>query len=61
MSVPRIPPKRTGVDLSHIHLHPDGSRYADMAALKQRPEVQAQLEAIRESRRAAREQKTDQQ
>lgn len=48
-----IPPKRTGVDLSHISLGPNGIRYADIAALKKRPEVQAQLAAIRERIRAA--------
>lgn len=57
MDILGIPPKRTGVDLSHVRLNPDGSRYADIAALKKRPEVQAQLEAIRKGRLAAQEQR----
>ena len=57
MDILRLPPKRTDVDLSHIRLNPDGSRYADIAALKRRPEVQAQLEAIRKGRLAAQEQR----
>ena len=56
MSIPRIPPKRTGVDLSHIRLNLDGSRYADIGALKKRPEVKAQLEAVRKRMSDAREQ-----
>ena len=61
MSIPRIPPKRIGVDLSHIRLNPDGSRYADIGELKKRPEVQAQLEAIRKRRLEAKKQQTGQQ
>lgn len=60
MSMPYIPPKRTGVDLSHIRLNPDGSRYADISALKKRPEVKAQLDAIRARIRAAKEQEASQ-
>ena len=46
---PPIPPKRNdGVDLSHIRVRPDGTRYADIAKLKQKPKVKAQLDAIRE-------------
>ena len=52
-----IPPKRAGVDLSHITLNPDGSRSADIAALKQRPEVQHKLVAIKRHRDAARDTK----
>ena len=47
MSVPYIPPKRTGVDLSHVRVNPDGSRSADISALKERPEVRTRLDAIR--------------
>ena len=54
------PPRREGVDLSHIKLNPDGSRSADIAALKKRPEVQRQLAAIRRHRDAARERNRDQ-
>jgi len=60
MSMPYFPPKRTGVDLSHIRLNPDGSRYADISALKKRPEVKAQLDAIRAKIRASREKETSQ-
>jgi len=60
MSMPYFPPKRTGVDLSHIRLNPDGSRYADISALKKRPEVKAQLDAIRAKIRASREKEADQ-
>ena len=60
MITPYIPPKRTGVDLSHIHVNPDGSRDADISALKKRPEVKAQLDAIRERIRASKEQKASQ-
>lgn len=49
----RIPPKRTDVDLSHVTLNPDGTRSSDIAALKKRPEVKRQLDAIRERRDAA--------
>lgn len=46
---PPIPPKRDdGVDLSHIRLRPDGSRYADMTELRKKPKAKAQLEAIRQ-------------
>ena len=54
MNVLRIPPKRTGVDLSHVTLNPDGTRSSNVAALKKRPEVRRQLDAIRERRDAAR-------
>ena len=54
MYVFRIPPKRTGVDLSHVTLNPDGTRSSNVAALKERPEVKRQLDAIRERRNAAR-------
>jgi len=60
MSMPFFPPKRTGVDLSHVHLNPDGSRYADISALKKRPEVKAQLDAIRARIRASKERKASQ-
>ena len=56
MYVIRIPPKRTGVDLSHVTLNPDGTRSSNVAALKRRPEVKRQLDAIRERRDAARDQ-----
>ena len=56
MYVLRIPPKRTGVDLSHVTLNPDGTRSSNVAALKRRPEVKRQLDAIRERRDAARDQ-----
>ena len=52
-SFPPIPPPRRNVDLSHIRFNPDGSRFVDLAALKGRPNVQAQLQAIRERREAA--------
>ena len=54
MNVLRIPPKRTGVDLSHVTLNPDGTRSSNVAALKKRPEVRRQLDAIRERRDSAR-------
>ena len=56
MYVIRIPPKRTGVDLSHVTLNPNGTRSSNVAALKMRPEVKRQLDAIRERRDAARDQ-----
>ena len=56
MYVIRIPPKRTGVDLTHVTLNPDGTRSSNVAALKRRPEVKRQLDAIRERRDAARDQ-----
>ena len=58
MSVPRIPPRRVGVDLSHIGLNPDGSRYADIASLKKRPNVQSELEEIRKRVRIAKQRTT---
>ena len=56
MYVLRIPPKRTGVNLSHVTLNPNGTRSSNVAALKMRPEVKRQLDAIRERRDAARDQ-----
>ena len=56
MYVIRIPPKRTGVDLGHVTLNPNGTRSSNVAALKRRPEVKRQLDAIRERRDAARDQ-----
>ncbi len=52
-SFPPTPPPRRNVDLSHIRFNPDGSRFVDLAALKSRPNVQAQLQAIRKRREAA--------
>ena len=56
MYVLRIPPKRTGVNLSHVTLNPNGTRSSNVAALKMRPEVKRQLDAIRKRRDAARNQ-----
>ena len=46
-----IPPKRTGVDLSHIRVRPDGSRYAEVSELMERQNVKDQLKPIEEARR----------
>ena len=46
-SIPPIPPRRTdGVDLSHIRLRPNGTRYAVMSELRKKPRAKAQLEKI---------------
>lgn len=47
-SFPPLPPKRDDkLDLSHITVRPDGSRYANIELLKEKPKAKEQLGRLR--------------